>query len=96
MNSYWCTLKSLITEDTFVIKAPPFVSKDTPNPVKQYAASFLKNGKLQRETIKNHKCYQYGYLREEMQEHILDKIQALLDSGIIEGTARNTPLLPKR
>ena len=89
LNSYWCTLKSLITEDTFVIKAPPFVSKDTPNPVKQYAASFLKNGKLQREAIKNHKCYQYGYLREEMQEHILDKIQALLDSEMIEGTYRN-------
>lgn len=87
--NYWCSIKNLMTEDAFVVKAPPFINPAEFNPVKQYAHLFLKNGKLQRDVIKSHKCYQYGYLREEMQDHILDKIQMLLDSKLISGTYRN-------
>ena len=36
-----------------------------------------------------HKCYQYGFLREEMQEHILDKLQLLIESKMIKGTFEN-------
>ena len=39
--------------------------------------------------IKNHRAYQYGFLREDMQEHILDKIELLLQQKSIKGTFEN-------
>ena len=89
LNGYWSAVKALMTDNTLVVKNPPFVDKNVENPIKKHAPSFLKNGQLQREAIKSHPCYKYGHLREEMQEHILDKIQMLLDSGLIKGTFQN-------
>lgn len=86
---YWQSIKNLITDDTFVIKKAPFIAADSPNPVKAYAAEFLRNGKLRRDKIMSHKCYRYGFLREEIQNHILDKLQLLIDSKIIRGTFEN-------
>lgn len=86
---YWADVKKLVTADTFVIRKAPFIQAADANPVKPHATAFLKNGKLQREKIKAHPCYQYGYLREEMQEHILDKIQLLLAQKTIRGTFEN-------
>lgn len=86
---YWQSIKNLITDDTFVIKKAPFIAADSPNPVKAYAAEFFRNGKLRRDKIMSHKCYRYGFLREEIQNHILDKLQLLIDSKIIRGTFEN-------
>jgi hypothetical protein len=86
---YWQTVKTLITPDTFVIRKAPFIKAGAANPVTPYAAEFFKNGKLQREKIMSHKCYRYGVLREDIQNHILDKLQLLIDSRIIKGTFQN-------
>jgi len=86
---YWAGIKKLITADTLVIKGAPYLRPEDPNPVRAYAAGFLKNGKLQRERIKSHSCYTYGVLREEIQEHILDKLQLLLDRKLIKGIYEN-------
>lgn len=87
--AYWERIQALITEDTLVIRRAPFISGTDDNPVKQYAAGFFKNGRLQRDKIKEHSCYQYGFLREEIQEHILDKLQLLIDQRTIRGTFEN-------
>jgi hypothetical protein len=87
LTQYWSDIKSLVTPETYLIKTTPFVPPG--NSVKPFAAEFLKNGKLQREKIRSHKCYQYGFLRENMQEHILDKIQLLIDRKLIKGTFQN-------
>ncbi|MDE5556440.1 MAG: YceG family protein [Ruminococcus sp.] len=55
----------------------------------QSAVSFWKNNTLQRTAIKNSPDYQYKVLREEMQNHILDKLQMLIESRIINGTFEN-------
>ena len=89
LSSYWSSIKALMTDNAVIVKNPSFADKNVENPVKKYAPSFLKNGQLQCDAIKSHPCYKYGHLREEMQEHILDKIQMLLDSGLIAGTFRN-------
>ncbi len=89
VQNYWVSIKGLITADTLVIKAPQYIKSTEPNPIKAVATDFYKNGKLQREKIKNHSQYQYGLLREEMQEHILDKLQILIDQKIIKGTFEN-------
>lgn len=86
---YWPSVKDLIVEDTFVIKSAPFIMATDANPIKAYAAEFYKNGKLQRQKIKEHPCYQYGFLREEIQEHILDKLQTLIEQKTIKGTFEN-------
>ena len=89
IENYWISIKQLMTPDTLVVNQAPFISPVTPNPMKMYAAEFFKNGKLMRNRIKNHPAYQYGFLREEMQEHILDKIEALIEQRLIRGTFEN-------
>ncbi len=89
LSNYWSSIKALVTDNTILVKNPSFTDKNAENPVKKHAPSFLKNGQIHREAIKSHTCYRYGHLREEMQEHIFDKIQMLLDSGLIKGTFQN-------
>lgn len=89
VSRYWGEIKKLITEMTLVVKQVPYWDSSCVNPVKQHAPEFLKNGKLLRNKIKDHKAYQYGILREEIQEHILDKLQLLLDMKCIRGSYEN-------
>lgn len=72
-----------------MVRSVPWVQGTDPNPVKPYATQFLKNGKLLRGRIKSHSAYLYGILRAEMQEHLLDKLQLLLDQKLIRGTFEN-------
>ncbi|MDE6034666.1 MAG: YceG family protein [Ruminococcus sp.] len=55
----------------------------------QNAVAYWKNGTLQRTAIKNSPEYKYKVLREEMQNHIFDKLQMLIESRIITGTFEN-------
>ena len=89
VDRYWAGIRPLVTADTFVIREAPHLDSTAPNPVKAHAVEFFRNGKLQRQKIKAHACYAYGFLREEMQDHILDKLQLLIDQKIIRGTFEN-------
>lgn len=86
---YWTGIKKLITQDTILVKTAPKIRPTDANPMKSYAAGFFKNGRLQREKIKTHPHYPYGFLREEMQEHILDKLELLISRKMIRGTFEN-------
>ena len=86
---YWSSVKDLMTEDTFVVKSVPYIDPTAPNPMKMYATEFFKNGRVQKKKIKEHASYPYSFLREEIQEHILDKLQLLLDTRAIKGTFEN-------
>ncbi len=89
INRYWSDIHALVTPDTFVIRKAPHISPTDQNPMKAHVTGFFKNGKLQREKIKAHACYSYEFLREEIQEHILDKLQLLIDQRLIRGTFEN-------
>ena len=89
IQPYWASIKDLITPETTVIKRVPDITSVSPNPVKPFATEFYRNGRLQKGKIKQHKAYQYGFLRESMQDHLLDKIQALIEQKIIRGTGEN-------
>ncbi len=89
LSQYWSGIKGLVTPDTVVIQSVPHINPTDANPVKAHATEFFKNGKVQKSKIKAHSCYQYGVLREEMQEHILDKLQLLIDQKLIKGTFEN-------
>ncbi len=87
--AYWSEIKKLVTDQTLVVRSVPYINSTDPNPIKAHAAEFFKNGKLQRAKIKAHQSYPYGFLREEIQEHILDKLQLLIDQRVIKGTFEN-------
>ena len=85
VNSYWMSIKELVTVDTLVIRDVPYISPSSDNPIKVHATEFYKNGKLQRNKIKIHSKYQYDILREDIQELILDKLQLLIERKLIKG-----------
>lgn len=89
LTPYWSSIKQLITQDTVVIKNIPDISPTAPNPIKVFATEFYRNGRLQKAKIKGHKAYQYGFLREAMQDHLLEKLQLLIEQKIIKGTFEN-------
>lgn len=89
VGQYWLDIKKLITPDTLVVSRVPWLDPLAPNPMKAAATQFLKNGRLLRQKIKNHKDYPYSILRPEIQEYLLDKLQLLLDQRTIKGTYQN-------
>lgn len=89
VKAYWLEIKKLMTEDTVVITSVPYMKASDANPVKNVATHFYQNGTLLRERIKNHASYPYGYLREDIQEHILDKLELMIAQNVIRGTKEN-------
>lgn len=89
VSHYWEKIRELVTEDTIVIRSVPYIDPLAENAMKAPAVSFYKNQRLQREKIKQHPDYPYGFLRAEVQEHILDKLQLLIDERLIRGTFEN-------
>lgn len=89
VSQYWQNMKKLMTPDTIVIKQFPWYPSLQSNPIKPAATQFLQNKRLQRSKIKSHSAYPYGILREEMQDHLLDKLQLMLDQKLIRGTYEN-------
>lgn len=89
LQQYWNSIKELVTEDTVVVRKAPYIDSTAANPAKSFAAEFYKNGRLQRNKIKNHSCYRYGILREDMQEFMLDKLQSVIDQKLIRGIGEN-------
>lgn len=89
LDPYWVSIKELITDDTIVVKSVPYIESTAPNPMRAFSADFFKNGKLQRNKIKNHSKYPYGILREDIQEFMLDKLQNLIDQKLIKGIGEN-------
>ncbi len=86
---YWSAVKGLMTEDSFLVKNVPYIDPAAVNPMKAHSVEFLKNGRIQRRRIKEHPSYPYSFLREEIQEHIFDKLQLLIESKLIKGTFEN-------
>lgn len=89
LSGYWSDIKGLFAKDTYLVRNVPLISPTDANPIKPYATEFFKNGRLQRDKIKGHQAYRYGMLREETQEHILNKLQLLIDRRTIKGTFEN-------
>lgn len=89
LPDYWLSVRELVTEDTILVKKAPYIETRAANPMKAYAAEFYKNGKLQKNKIKNHASYQYGILRDEVQDFLLEKLQLLIDQRLIKGTFEN-------
>lgn len=86
---YWRQIREMVTEDTFVVKAAPLIEPAAPNPMRAYAPEFYKNGRLLKDKIKAHASYPYGFLREEIQDYILEKLKLLIEQKVMKGTFEN-------
>lgn len=89
IEPYWSSIRELITKDTLVIKGAPYIDSEEYNPMKAVATEFYKNGKLQKNKIKNHPKYPYIILRQEMQDFMLDKLELLIEQMLIKGIGEN-------
>lgn len=89
VSKYWSGIRSMVTEDTLVIRNGPYLLPSAGDKFLPYVTSWLKEGHLQRKEIQGHQEYGYGFLREELQEYLLDKLQLLLDQRLIRGTFEN-------
>ncbi len=85
-DAYWLSVKPYITLETVVIKSLPHLTENKLTSIATFAKDFCKNGKVSKERIKSHHLYPYSILRIDMQEHMLDKLQELIDKKIIKGT----------
>lgn len=88
VSDYWETVAKLCTEQTFVIKEFPYLG-NTLNPWKERSYAFLQGGKLMQDKIKKHSEYPFSFIREPMQDYMLEKLQELLDEKMIEGTGQD-------
>lgn len=91
LGKYWMQIKELCDkkEDCILIKDVNYITATGENPVKPYVTQFYKNSRLKKDLIKSHSSYQYSFLREEVQDYILDKLQELIASKLIKGTFEN-------
>lgn len=89
LSAYWDSIRELKTQNSVLITKIPYIAPGTPNKFKGLASEFYKNGKLQKEKIKNHPEFPYAILREEMQNHILDKIEMLINNKLVKGIGEN-------
>lgn len=86
---YWADIRKMLTPNSFLIRQVPFLRPEDRNPVRPHVTGFFRNGRLQKAKIRSHSCYRYGFLREEVQEYILEKLQLLIDRRMIRGTFEN-------
>ena len=89
VREYMIMLKKLMTPETVVVDKVPNILSTDANPIKEYATEFFKNGRLHRDKIKKSRTYRYGFLRDEMQDYILDKLEFLIAQKYIKGTFEN-------
>ncbi len=88
-SDYWKAVERLVTDDAYLITRQLPVSLNGKNPFQGQTARFIHRGGLYRDLIKAHPNYKYGYLRTEVQERILDKLELMLEQRIIKGTFEN-------
>ena len=89
LDAYWDYIRELKTDNSMLITKIPYIESGAANKFKGLAAGFYKNGKLLKDKIKNHPDFPYAILREEMQNHIVDKIELLINSKLIKGIGEN-------
>lgn len=98
-KEYWTNINKLIVSNTYVVREKSFYhnyiqSSDFENKMTILFRGWLnKNSSnkniLNREKIKKHSSYKYGFLRLDMEDYIFDKIELLIKSNIIKNTDGN-------
>ncbi len=87
---YWQKIRELKeTPATLFVPKLPMIEPGEGNRFQPLAVKCIKNERIRRDDIKASRQYPFGLLREEMQDHIFDKLQQMLDQRLIKGTFVN-------
>lgn len=86
VDEYWDYITGLIDGNTHIIKKLPYITGEQPNPFREKSYLFIRNGKVDIKKIKEHPAYPFSFIREEMQDYMLDKLQQLIEKRWIVGT----------
>ena len=87
---YWQKIKMLKdADDTLLVKQMPFIQPGEQNRFQSLAVKGIKNERIKKDVIRSDRQYPFGLLREEMEEHIFNKLQEMLDQRVIKGTFQN-------
>lgn len=83
---YWSLIEKFLQEDGIFISQLPFAFGSGTG---QSGIKYIMDKTVRVDKIKNDSKYKYNFIRVEMQNFMFEKIQELLDSGIIPGTFTN-------
>ena len=89
LPAYWQKVRRLAEKDALYVRQLPMPVAGEGGAYPAMAQRALRNGRIDREALKRERRYPYGLLREELQEHIFDKLQLMLDRRLIAGTFVN-------
>lgn len=87
LPAYWQKVRQLAGRDALFVRQLP-METDGGN-TQALALKYLKNDRVNREGLKRDRRYPFGLLREELQDHLFDKLQLMLDRRLIAGTFVN-------
>ena len=88
-EAYWQKIKLLLEKDTHLARHMPMIPQGAPNPFQALALKAVRDGVLHTKALRDDRQYPFGILREELQQHIFDKLQLMLDRRLIRGTFEN-------
>lgn len=81
LNLYWERIRTMITPQTWVVTALPFLQNVGVE--KDAVRSCLHNGRLDPKALARAPFYRYGYLPQDTQDYMMEKMQALIDYDLI-------------
>ncbi|OON94145.1 MAG: hypothetical protein ATN31_04375 [Candidatus Epulonipiscioides saccharophilum] len=85
IKDYYARVQSfIIPKNTMVCVEPPFIKNEDHHLFA--TTTFIQDSRLLKNEIKQNRNYKFGHLREDIQDHLLNKIELLINSKIIDGT----------
>ena len=87
LPAYWQRVRQLAGGEALYVRQLPMPLEE--GSFQALALKALKNGHIDRELLRHDRRYPFALLREELQDHLFDKLQMMLDRRLIEGTFVN-------
>ncbi|MBQ6325891.1 MAG: hypothetical protein IJI26_07500 [Clostridia bacterium] len=87
LPAYWQKVRQLAGGDALFVRQLPMPLEA--GAYQALALKALKNGHIDRRVLRQDRRYPFALLREELQDHLFDKLQLMLDRRLVEGTFVN-------
>ncbi len=89
VDAYWERLRRMLTPETFLIDHLPMLPSGAGNAYAALARRVLRNGRLMRSALQSDRDYPFSLLRTELQEHLLEQLETMLNQRLIRGIGEN-------
>ena len=86
----WQLLREMAdTDQTLLVSNPPMLKSGSCDGMIKLAQRVVRDKQLLVEKLRADRQYPYGFLREDMQQHILSKLQLMISKEMIRGMHQN-------